>query len=236
MQGLRRVRHRKLKLRGFTGLICAAAFVGLLYTMFVAPISPPQSTLQGVEAAHRTAGPRLYLTPAETAEASKISPELARVKSILRVAGPMKYGQFVWDEEGASPGPIWVRVDLKKQLISVFRGEDEIGSAVILYGADSHRTPGGTFPILAKSERHISRSYDAPMPYSLWLTRDGVAIHASEVRRGAATHGCIGIPPAFAIKLYALAKPGDKVVVVGADNAPLSSDRALSSAHPRLDV
>ncbi len=40
------------------------------------------------------------------------------------------------------------------------------------------------------------------MPYMLRLTGDGVAIHDSKVEWGYATHGCIGVPVAFAKALF----------------------------------
>jgi lipoprotein-anchoring transpeptidase ErfK/SrfK len=52
------------------------------------------------------------------------------------------------------------------------------------------------------------------MPYTLRLTGDGVSIHGSNVRRGFATHGCIGIPKAFAAKVFAAVKTGDEVLIV----------------------
>jgi lipoprotein-anchoring transpeptidase ErfK/SrfK len=127
----------------------------------------------------------------------------------------MRFGDFRWNDTGVAKGSIWIRVDLKSQILSVFRGGDEIGTAVILYGADSVPTPTGKFPIRAKLKDHRSANYDAPMPYTLRLTNDGVSIHASDVRWGYATHGCIGIPKAFAAKLFSAASVGDEVLIVG---------------------
>jgi len=137
------------------------------------------------------------------------------VKSILNVPSRMQYGDYRWDDKGVPAGPTWIRVDLNSQMLSVFRSGHEIGTAVILYGADSVPTPTGKFPILAKLKDHRSATYDAPMPYTLRLTADGVSIHASNVRWGYATHGCIGIPEAFAAKLFAAARVGDEVLIVG---------------------
>ena len=137
------------------------------------------------------------------------------IKSILNVQARMTYGDYRWDEKGVPSGPIWVRVDLKSQIISVFRGGHEIGTAVILYGADGVPTPVGKFPILAKMKDHRSATYDnAPMPYTLRLTADGVSIHGSDVRWGYATHGCVGVPTAFAAKLFKAASPGDEVMII----------------------
>ena len=63
------------------------------------------------------------------------------VKSILNVNKRMEYGDFVWNDRNVPKGPVWVRVDLDRQLISVFRDGHEIGTAVILYGADEKETP-----------------------------------------------------------------------------------------------
>ncbi len=97
--------------------------------------------------------------------------------------------------------------------MSIFRDGYEIGTAAIIYGADNMPTPLGVFPILEKDAEHISNLYDAPMPYMLRLTRDGVAIHGSDVRYGYATHGCVGVPTAFARKLFAATRIGDQVIV-----------------------
>jgi lipoprotein-anchoring transpeptidase ErfK/SrfK len=136
------------------------------------------------------------------------------VSTLLDVRQPLTYGQYRWDDRGVPPGAIHIRVDRTAQLISVFRGRDEIGTAVILYGVNAKPTPLGKFPILDKRRDYWSRTYDAPMPYALRLTDDGVAIHASDVRPGRGTNGCIGLPDAFARRLFEQAKPGDIVEIV----------------------
>lgn len=135
------------------------------------------------------------------------------VRSVLAVDGRLHYGQSIWNEAGVAPGPITIRVDREAQILSVFRGGHEIATTVILYGAPEKPTPAGRYPVLAKKLLHVSNSYGAEMPYTLWLTRDGIAIHASSVREGAATHGCIGVPREFAERLYELVQPGVPVVI-----------------------
>jgi hypothetical protein len=136
------------------------------------------------------------------------------VSTLLDVRRPLNYGQYRWDDRGIPAGTIRIRVDRTAQLISVFQGRDEIGTAVILYGVNAKPTPPGKFPILDKRRDYWSRTYDAPMPYALRLTSDGVAIHASDVRPGRGTNGCIGLPDAFARRLFERAKPGDIVEIV----------------------
>jgi L,D-transpeptidase-like protein len=158
---------------------------------------------------------RIMLTQAQVREAWRAGLIDHPVKSLLDIRQRMEYGDYRWDDRGVPRGPVWVRIDLKSQLLSVFRSGHEIGTAVILYGADGLPTPTGKFPILAKLKDHVSVTYDnAPMPYTLRLTRDGVAIHGSNVRYGFATHGCIGIPRDFAAKLFEVVRKGDEVLIV----------------------
>ena len=105
-------------------------------------------------------------------------------------------------------------MDLRLQTLSVFRAGHEIGSAIILYGTDGKATPSGVFPILQRAAQHRSTLYDADMPYMLRLTNDGLAIHASNVRAGATTHGCVGIPPRFAKLLFEQVRRGDLVAIM----------------------
>ena len=162
---------------------------------------------------------RLYLTQAQQAQALASGTVDRPVKSLLAVDRPLNFGDYHWDERGVPAGPIWIRVDLGSQLISVFRAGQEIGTAVIVYGGDNKQTPLGKLHVLAKAKDHRSSLYDAEMPYTLRLTDDGVSIHASDVRYGAATHGCIGVPLAFAQKLFAAAGVGDEVTVIPAARA-----------------
>lgn len=141
-----------------------------------------------------------------------------RVHSLLKLAAPLRHGDYVWNDTG-SGGRVWIRIDLERQLISVFREGDEIGTALVIFGMTDRLTPIGEFAVIAKAADHYSRSYDAPMPFMLRLTHDGVAIHASQVRADRATHGCLGVPLGFAEKLYAAADTGTPVYILSGKEA-----------------
>jgi lipoprotein-anchoring transpeptidase ErfK/SrfK len=158
---------------------------------------------------------RVFLSKAQLAQAIATGTLDRPVKSMLAVKEPLQFGDYSWDDRGVPAGPTWIRVDLKSQLMSVFRGPHEIGTAVIVYGGDNKQTPSGKLHVLGKARDHRSSLYDAQMPFTLRLTDDGVSIHASTVRWGAATHGCIGVPLPFAERLFAASKIGDEVVIVG---------------------
>jgi lipoprotein-anchoring transpeptidase ErfK/SrfK len=145
------------------------------------------------------------------------------IKRILPIDGPIKYGEWHWDTEGAPDGPLVITVDLDARVLSVFRGGYEIGAAAVMLGTQEHPTPLGVFPILTKERHNISEKYNnAPMPWTLRLTWDGVAIHGgAEVERGYASHGCIGAPNDFISKVYAIARKGDKVIITRGRTASL---------------
>jgi lipoprotein-anchoring transpeptidase ErfK/SrfK len=137
------------------------------------------------------------------------------IKSILPISGPIKYGQWHWNEAAApKDGPIVITVDLDARVLSVFRGGHEIGATAVLLGTTEKPTPLGIFPIMWKKAEHYSSTYDgAPMPFTQRLTNDGVSIHGTTVELGYASHGCIGTPNDFAKKLFAVTKLGDNVYI-----------------------
>ena len=191
------------------GALGAAALLVSFYAEGGHDLKPPRSEAQVPRAAPINA-------PVERSRAQPLAvdPHALAVKSVLPISGPFRHGDYVWDESSApATGPVIITVDLKAQTLSIFRAGHEIGAAVIVYGANDKPSPLGAFPISEKDADHVSTLYDAPMPYMLRLTNDGVAIHGSDVKWGNATHGCIGIPTAFARKLFSAVKLGDLVII-----------------------
>jgi lipoprotein-anchoring transpeptidase ErfK/SrfK len=153
---------------------------------------------------------------ADTKPASAPSPAVDQafiIKRILPIKGAIKYGEWHWDETGVPAGPIVITVDLDARVISVFRNGYEIGTAAVLLGTEDKPTPLGVFPITEKDRNHVSNLYDAPMPYMMRLTNDGITLHGSKVEWGYASHGCVGMPETFAGKVFGVAKVGDRVFI-----------------------
>lgn len=145
-----------------------------------------------------------------------------RITREINVTRWLEPGEFSWDAAAAAAaGPIGnghpatVIVNLRSRTLSVYRNGIELGRAHILYGYGAHPTPTGTFPVKLKKLYHESRTYNnAPMPFMLRLTDDGVALHGSANHADdLATHGCIGMPPEFAPLLYEHVGVGDPVVI-----------------------
>ena len=156
------------------------------------------------------------IVPAATTEPAPVA-EAAQsyvVKSVLTIPKPLRQGDFYWNEAAApATGAMVITVDLAAQTVSAFRDGHEIGTDVIVYGSDETPTPLGIFPITQKDAKHVSNIYGTPMPYMLRMTNDGISIHGSQVGDGYVTHGCVGVPTAFAKKLFGAVKLGDRIIV-----------------------
>ena len=201
---------------GSSFALAAAAFVSTLVLV------------EGLPSRGDAAAPavqQIALAPKTEAAPAQPAAEFV-VKRILPIEGAIKYGEWHWDEKGApAAGTTVVTVDLKANVLSVFRDGYEIGATAILTGYGDKPTPLGVFPITEKDRDHVSNLYEAPMPYMLRLTNDGVSIHSTKVENGYVTHGCIGVPDAFAAKLFATARLGDRVIVT--DGAKMSMGDAI---------
>lgn len=205
---------------GAGGIVVIVAALATLSHFKAEPEPRPETAPRPRPAAPRSTAPLAASVPdkgrvvAAAGAPLELSGAPTAIRSMLDVPARMSFGQSIWNDTGVPDGPLWVRVDRAAQVISVFRGPHEIATAVILYGAPEKPTPPGRYPILAKLKKHRSSLYDADMPYTLRLTGDGIAIHASKVREGRATHGCIGVPEDFAKRLFDTARRGDPVFIV----------------------
>ena len=181
-------------------------------TMAPLPVDKAALTASSVAAAPAAPAPKAVPKPAEQAFV---------IKRILPISGPIRYGEWHWDDAGVPDGPIVMTVDLDARVLSVFKGGYEIGATAVLLGTQDKPTPTGVFPISQKRKDHVSNLYDAPMPYMQRLTDDGITIHATTVENGYASHGCIGTPLDFAKKLFATTKLGDRVIITRGQTAKM---------------
>lgn len=192
---------------GLAALACAA---GAAMLVAVTSPAPRPVAVQPVPAPAARAHP-----PAPRTSAARPAPARTPyvIRRVLDTGGPIAYGKWFWDEAGVPAGPVVITIDTAAEVLSIFRAGYEIGTTAVIYGADQKPTPLGVFPIIQKDADHVSNLYHAPMPYMLRLTNDGVSIHGSKIDASYATHGCIGVPLAFARKLFAATKLGDTVIV-----------------------
>lgn len=210
---------------GFGRTLLAAAFLALaaLAGFMVLSDPPGKATTPSVakaQDASEAARPDAQASaeaaagqPAQLAAAVQEPDSPFVIKRILPISGPIKYGEWHWDDSDVPDGPIVITVDLDARVLSIFRNGYEIGATAVLLGTEDKPTPTGVFPITQKKRHHISNLYDAPMPYMQRLTNDGITLHATDVEWGYASHGCIGMPEPFAAKVFAATTVGDRVFI-----------------------
>ena len=138
-------------------------------------------------------------------------------------------GEFVWQPELATAGPVEIVVSIPLQIAYVYRGGTLIGVTTVSTGRPGHDTPRGTFEILQKRREHYSNLYNnAPMPFMQRLTWDGIALHAGHIPGRPASHGCVRLPLEFARLLFGVTEMGGAVHII--DGSP-AADAALAVAR-----
>jgi hypothetical protein len=86
----------------------------------------------------------------------------------------------------------------------------------------------GVFSVIQKHKLHHSNIYSgAPMPFMQRITWSGVAIHAGVLPGYPASHGCIRMPMAFAVKMWNWTKMGVRVVITPGETAPANFSHPL---------
>jgi L,D-transpeptidase catalytic domain len=79
----------------------------------------------------------------------------------------------------------------------------------------------GVFSVIQKNKMHRSNIYSgAPMPFMQRITWSGVALHAGVLPGYPASHGCIRMPMAFAVKMWNWTRMGARVIVSPGQMSP----------------
>ena len=101
-----------------------------------------------------------------------------------------------------------ITVNKVSQKMTVELDGDQLYKWPISSGAPGYDTPSGTFRPFRMEKEHFSKEWDdAPMPYSIFFTSGGHALHGSYHIKSLgrrASHGCVRIHPDNAAKLFAL--------------------------------
>jgi hypothetical protein len=109
---------------------------------------------------------------------------------------------------GAAEAKVAITVDKDNQQMTVAVDGVERYRWPVSSGLPSYETPSGSFRTFRMEEDHFSKEFDdAPMPHSIFFTKQGHAIHGTDSvnRLGSpASHGCVRLSRDNASKLYAL--------------------------------
>jgi hypothetical protein len=128
---------------------------------------------------------------------------------------------------------VQITVDKTAQRMSVAVDGVQKYTWPVSTGKSGYATPAGNYTAFRMEADHYSKEWDdAPMPHSIFFTKEGHAIHGSfETKRlgSPASHGCVRLAPANAATLFALVKAegvaSTKVVITGSEPGPAVAKR-----------
>jgi lipoprotein-anchoring transpeptidase ErfK/SrfK len=125
-------------------------------------------------------------------------------------------------------GPLIISVSIQNQKVRIYDANGFFAESPISTGMAGHPTPMGVFSIIQKHKFHHSNIYSgAPMPYMQRITWSGVAMHAGVLPGYPASHGCIRMPMAFAVKMWNWTKIGARVIVTPGEITPANFSHPL---------
>jgi lipoprotein-anchoring transpeptidase ErfK/SrfK len=136
------------------------------------------------------------------------------------------------EKEAAKPqGPLIIAISIQQQKLRIYDANGFYAETPISTGMPGHPTPMGIFSVIEKQKLHHSNIYSgAPMPFMQRITWSGIAMHAGVLPGHPASHGCIRMPMAFAVKMYGWTRMGARVVVTPGEMTPTSFSHPLLAA------
>ena len=136
-------------------------------------------------------------------------------------------------ETGAKPqGPLIIAISIDQQKVRIYDANGFFAESPVSTGMKGHSTPMGVFSVIQKHKLHHSNIYSgAPMPYMQRITWSGVAMHAGVLPGYPASHGCIRMPMAFAVKMWNWTRMGARVIVTPGEMTPANFSHPLLVAQ-----
>ena len=133
---------------------------------------------------------------------------------------------------------ILVQIDKSAQRMTVSQNGRALYTWPVSTGKRGHSTPSGSYKAFRMEKDHFSKEWDdAPMPNSIFFTREGHAIHGTfdEKRLGGpASHGCVRLSRANAETLFQMVKAdgvlNTQVVLTGVEPATAPSNVPVARA------
>ena len=132
------------------------------------------------------------------------------------------------EKESKPQGPLIISISIAQQKLRIYDANGLFAESPVSTGMAGHPTPMGVFSIIQKQKFHRSNIYSgAPMPFMQRITWSGVAMHAGVLPGYPASHGCIRMPAAFAVKMYNWTRMSARVIITPGEITPASFSHPL---------
>jgi L,D-transpeptidase catalytic domain len=140
----------------------------------------------------------------------------------------------------AAEADLIIEVDKTTQRMTITVDGHEVYKWTVATGGIDYDTPNGAFkPFRMEIDHHSDEWDNAPMPYSIFFTRTGNAIHGTYEQRSlghAVSHGCVRLSLANAAALWGVVKrqkmANTTVVVTGDIPGAKPSPAAIAAPKP----
>ena len=140
------------------------------------------------------------------------------IVGFLLIAAPI-----AWSGEEGAKKEILVFID--EQVLVAMENGEEIYNFDIVTGREGKETTAGSYKIFKKHEKYTSKKYGSEMPYTMFFSKDGKAIHGTQMAtlrsylhsyltESVGSQGCIGLTDDNAKVMFEWAPVGTPVVVV----------------------
>lgn len=118
-----------------------------------------------------------------------------------------------------------IQVFIERQVLIALENGEEIYNFDIVTGRDGKETTAGRYQIFRKHEKYTSKTYGSEMPYTMFFTEDGKAIHGTQMAtlrsylhaylaESVGSEGCVGLTDDNAMALFEWASVGTPVIVI----------------------
>jgi len=118
-----------------------------------------------------------------------------------------------------------IQVFIERQVLVALENDEEVYSFDIVTGREKKETTVGRYKIFRKHKKYTSKAYGSEMPYTMFFTEDGKAIHGTQMAtlrsylhsyltESVGSAGCVGLTDDNAKALFDWAPVGTVVVVI----------------------
>ena len=143
--------------------------------------------------------------------------------TIVAVSLGLMLTAFVEDSNAGPRKAILVNVD--QQVLYAVDNYKIIYEFDVITGHPGKETEAGKFSIFKKIEDYTSKKYKAPMPYTMFFSKDGKAVHGTKwatlrsylhayVTESVGSMGCVGLTEDDARTLFEWAPIGTAIVIL----------------------
>jgi len=130
---------------------------------------------------------------------------------------------FAEDNDAATNKKILVNIE--RQMLIAVEANKLVFEYDVVTGRPNKETHPGNFTITRKFKDYTSKTYGSPMPYTMFFTKDGKAIHGTQwatvrsylhayITESVGSQGCVGLSEEDAKELFKWAPVGTPILIL----------------------